>query len=55
MRIAPAVAIVHLECMMMITQIAIVGTAEQEWTEQQNELVGIENSNKLPIRGDAND
>ena len=26
--------------------------AEQRWTARKNELVGIENSNKLPIRGD---
>ena len=32
MRIAPAVAIVHLECMMMITQTAIVGIVALECT-----------------------
>ena len=34
----------------MITQIAIVGTVEQEWTKRKNELVGILNSNKIPTR-----
>ena len=27
-------------------------TVGQRWTARKNELVGIENSNKLPIRGD---
>ena len=27
-------------------------TVAQRWTARKNELVGIENSNKLPIRGD---
>lgn len=32
--------------------IIIVATVELGWTARKNELVGIENSNKLPIRGD---
>ena len=32
--------------------IIIVATVELGWTARKNELVGIENSDKLPIRGD---
>ena len=32
--------------------IGIAVTVAQRWTARKNELVGIENSNKLPIRGD---
>lgn len=36
----------------MITQTDIAGIAGQKWTARKNELVGIEDSNKLPTRGD---
>ena len=32
--------------------IIFVATVVQRWTARKNELVGIENSNKLPTRGD---
>ena len=32
--------------------LSIALTVGQRWTARKNELVGIENSNKLPIRGD---